>query len=342
MRRALLLAAALPAALLLVPAAASAHAVLVDSVPARGATVREQPRQVVLRFSESVEANFGALRVFDARARRVDDGPAQHPGASGARLSVGLKPGLPDGTYVATYRVISADSHPVFGGLVFSVGAPGAAGTPAASDLIGDSSAGPVTQVAFGVARGVTYLATALVLGGLLFVLAVWLPALRSAMGAGQEWAAAAQLFLHRTRRLLLAAAAAGIAAGIAGIVLQGATAGATSGWAALRPAVAGDVLGTRFGEVWGLRVLAFVALIPTQHAEQRGPDASTPPTISTSRWVSGWSMRRRELGGDMRLLAVGREGSSVVGRLTLRAGLQPPSRKPPKRDRAEERSLRA
>lgn len=89
--------------------------------------------------------------------------------------------------------------------------------------------------------------------------------------------------------------------------------------------------------------VIAGVALIPTQHAEQREPDASTPPTISTSRWVSGWSMRRREFGGDMRLLAVGREGSSVVGRLTLRAGLQPPSRKPPKRDdRAEERSLRA
>ena len=38
--------------------------------------------------------------------------------------------------------------------------------------------------------------------------------------------------------------------------------------------------------------VIAGAALIPTQHAEQREPDASTPPTITTSRWVSGWSMR--------------------------------------------------
>jgi hypothetical protein len=47
------------------------------------------------------------------------------------------------------------------------------------------------------------------------------------------------------------------------------------------------------------------------------------------------------KLGRDRRLLAVDPEGSSVGGRLTLRAGLQPRSRKPPKRDRAEERSLR-
>ena len=114
--------------------------------PQRGATLQEQPRQVVLRFSESVEANFGALRVFDAAAKRVDDGRTVHPGGSGAELAVGLKPGLPDGTYVATYRVISADSHPVSGGLVFSIGAPGAAATPTVADLIGDTDAGPVTR----------------------------------------------------------------------------------------------------------------------------------------------------------------------------------------------------
>ena len=100
----------------------------------------------MLHFSETVEGNFGAVRVFDARARRVDDGRTIHPGGSGSRLAVGLKPGLPDGTYVATYRVISADSHPVSGGLVFSVGKPAAAAAPTVAELIGDSAAGPVTQ----------------------------------------------------------------------------------------------------------------------------------------------------------------------------------------------------
>lgn len=261
MRRAALLLTSALLALLLVPAGASAHALLVDSDPERGATLREQPRQVELRFSEGVEANFGALRVFDAAAKRVDDGRAVHPGGSGSRLAVGLKGGLADGTYVATYRVISADSHPVSGGLVFSIGKPGAAAAPTVSELIGDSSAGPVTQGAFGVVRALTYLATALVLGGLAFLLAVWLPALRSSAGAEDEWREASGAFLRRARILLLGAAAAGIASGLAGIVLQGATAGATSAWAALKPSVVGDVLGTRFGEVWGLRTLAFGVL---------------------------------------------------------------------------------
>ncbi len=258
-------------ALVLVPAGASAHALLLDSVPQRGATLREQPRQVVLRFSESVEANFGALRVFDARAERVDDGRTLHPGASGARLAVGLKPGLPNGTYVATYRAISADGHPVAGGLVFSVGAPGDAAAQSVSDLIGAGAAGPVTQALFGAARGLTYLATAIALGGVVFLLAVWLPALRATGATGQEWAAAVRGFERRTARLLLGAAAVGVVGGIAAIVLQGATAGATSGWAALAPAVVGDVLGTRFGEVWGLRVLAFALVAGAVALASRG-----------------------------------------------------------------------
>ena len=259
-RRALVLTGAL-LALALVPASASAHALLVDVVPQRGATLQKQPRQVVLHFSETVEANFGALRVFDAKATRVDDGRTVHPGGSGSRLAIGLKPGLPDGSYVATYRVISADSHPVAGGLVFSVGTPGAAAAPTVSELIGDSHAGPLTQVAFGIARGLTYLATAVVLGGLAFLLVVWLPALRATADARDEWRAASAAFVLRMRRLLVVAAALGLVGGAAGIVLQGATAGATSAWDALAPSVVGDVLGTRFGHVWGLRMLAFAVI---------------------------------------------------------------------------------
>jgi copper transport protein len=256
--RALALAGAVLLLVSVAPAAAQAHALLVDTAPQRGATLRGQPTRIVLRFSESVEANFGAVRVFDAAARRVDDGRIVHPGGDSARLAVGLRRGLPDGTYVATYRVISADSHPVSGGLVFSVGRPGAAAAPTVSELIGQTRAGPVTQGVFGLARGLTYLATALLLGGLVFLLAIWAPARRAAVEDANQSAGA---FEARARTLLVGAAALGIASGIAGIVMQGATAGATSGWAALKPGVVQDVLGTRFGEVWALRMLAFAAL---------------------------------------------------------------------------------
>jgi copper transport protein len=287
-RRGVLALACVLLAVLLAPAGAWAHAVLVDTSPERGATLREEPRQVVLHFNETVEGNFGAVQVFDAKAKRVDDAHTVHPGGNGSQLAVGLKPGLPHGTYVATYRVISADSHPVSGGLVFSIGAPGAAASPTVSELIGNANAGPVTQGAFGLARGLDYLATALVLGGLAFLLAVWLPALRAATGSSDEWRDASAAFLGRMRRMLLGACALGVVSGAAGIVLQGATAGATSGWAALSPGVVGDVLGTRFGHVWGVRVLAFVALAGAVAFALRG-----------AREPSAAGLRRVALGAD-------------------------------------------
>ena len=111
--------------------------------PERGADVKTAPRAVTFRFDEPVEGNFGAVRVFDAKGRRVDDNKVVHPGGRGPQVSVGLKPGLADGTYTATYRVISADSHPVSGGVVFSVGKPGTGPAATVSDLLSGSSAGP-------------------------------------------------------------------------------------------------------------------------------------------------------------------------------------------------------
>ena len=97
---------------------------------------------MVFRFNETVEGTFGAVRVYNAKGDRVDKGDAFHPGGSGPRIGVHLKPSLPQGTYTATYRVISADGHPVASGFVFSIGKPGAAGAPV-DKLLGGSKVGP-------------------------------------------------------------------------------------------------------------------------------------------------------------------------------------------------------
>jgi copper transport protein len=259
--RRLLIAALASLAALALPGSALAHAQLEGTSPARGAVLQAQPKQVMFRFGESVEGNFGAVRVFDAKGARVDDDKVFHPGGRGAQIAVGLKAGLPKGTYTATYRVISADSHPVSGGLVFSVGQAGAAPAETVSDLLSGSSVGPVTETAFGVARGLDYLAIALALGGLVFVLWIWGPALATAAGAGDGWPRASAAFAARARRLLWLAVALGVLSGLAGIVLQGATAAGTTFWSALDPSVVREVLGTRFGTVWGARILAWTLL---------------------------------------------------------------------------------
>jgi copper transport protein len=141
------------------------------------------------------------------------------------------------------------------------VGAGGPAPRLGVDELIEESSAGPVTEAAFGVVRASSYLATALAVGGLAFALAVLGPALREAAGAEPGRREAGLAFAARSRKLVLAAAAAGALAAALGIVLQGATAAGGTFWSALDPAVIEEVLGTRFGTIWGLRLLAFLGL---------------------------------------------------------------------------------
>ena len=245
-------------ALALLPATASAHALLEATSPERGARLERVPEQVSLRFSEPVEAEFGSVRVFDARGREVQDGRVFHPGGRGAEVAVRLRDGLSDDGYTVTYRVISADSHPVSGGFVFVAG-DGTAPATTVADLLGEDRAGPVTRWAFAGVRAVQFGAIAAGLGALVFVLACWLPGLRAVAGGGSAWAGASAAFARRARALVLAAAGAGVLSGVLAIVLQGAVASGTPVWDALSAGVVSDVLGTRFGLWWGLGVILWL-----------------------------------------------------------------------------------
>ena len=98
---------------------AAAHASLVSVDPPDGARLDESPATVTLTFSETVSTGLGGVQVIDADGDQVQTGAAR---AQGAEVQVDVEPDLPDGTYVISYRVISADGHPVRGGSVFGVG----------------------------------------------------------------------------------------------------------------------------------------------------------------------------------------------------------------------------
>ncbi len=258
--RALIVALLALAAALLVPALASAHATLEGSSPERGANLREAPESVELQFSEPVEASFGSLRVFSSEGDTLGDLETFRPDDDGSALGVRLPADLEDGTYTVTYRVISADSHPVSGGFVFSVGDAGTAPSESVSDLLDDTEAGTATQASATVARFLTYAATGLAVGVFAFALLVFLPAVRQ-LGKDETWQDATDAFGRRAKTLVVIAAGAGLVGGALGIVTQGAIAGGTSVWDALDSGVISDVLGTRFGTVWGIRELAWVGI---------------------------------------------------------------------------------
>jgi len=266
---------------LLLPAAASAHARLEGTSPPQGAVVKKEPAAVIFEFDEPVEGNFGAVRVYDAAGERVDEGDAFHPNGEGPRLGVHLKPGLPDGSYTATYRVVSADGHIVSSGYVFSIGREGKAPTETVGELIGGAGNGKVTEIVYGLARGLEYLAIALAVGGVAFLLICWLPALGAAAGVGEDSRrSAARAFARRLRVVLWIAAAIGLIATAAQIVLEGAEAAGISGFSAITKTIVEETLETRFGTVWGFALLAWLAvglLAPFVTAGATGPWTNLP-----------------------------------------------------------------
>jgi copper transport protein len=106
----------------------SAHASLVAADPADGSVLATAPKTVHLRFNEPVTP--AAISLVDASGRIRDD-VAVH--AVDQTITMTSPETLPHGTQIVSYRIISADGHPVAGSLVFSIGeVTGAAPAPAA------------------------------------------------------------------------------------------------------------------------------------------------------------------------------------------------------------------
>ncbi|MBV9941454.1 MAG: copper resistance protein CopC/CopD [Solirubrobacterales bacterium] len=265
------------------PGGAWGHAQLMSSSPAGNAVVGREPSVVSFSFGESVGIEGEAVRVFDRDGRRVDSGGAFHVGGSGSVVGVRLRHGLPDGTYTATYRVVSADTHIVTGGFVFSIGSRSASGGVALGRLAAGGGSGPVSDTAFAAARGVQYAAIALAAGLLVFLLGVWSAALQRA-GAGPEaWREASRRYLSRVRVVLLGCCVAGAVSALVGIVLQGAEARGVDFWQGIGTGTVSEVIPSRFGIVWGAGFVAWlVALIVLVAPFARGSAAGVVPRPAT------------------------------------------------------------
>jgi copper transport protein len=98
---------------------AFAHASLAASEPRDGAVLTAAPKRVELHFNEKVTA--GAVHLIDAAGKLRDDADVD---AKDETIAVTVPSDLPQGTSIVSYRVISADGHPVAGSVTFSVGAP--------------------------------------------------------------------------------------------------------------------------------------------------------------------------------------------------------------------------
>jgi len=114
--------AAVVAALVL-PAAALAHATLLQTTPANGAVLAKAPKTVTVLFDDSVRVAKGNAAVENATQSSVLAGNAT---VHGRVLTIPLK-ALADGAYSVRWSIVSEDGHREEGVLAFAVGAGSAA-----------------------------------------------------------------------------------------------------------------------------------------------------------------------------------------------------------------------
>jgi putative copper export protein/methionine-rich copper-binding protein CopC len=163
------LAAALMGALtvLVGPAqVANAHAALTTTTPTQGSVIPNTPDEIVLTFNEPVALVPGRTQVIAPDGKRINVGD---PRTSGLRLTIDVRvPDRPLGTYVVSYRVISADSHAISGAFAFSVGA------PSAPPEVQEVAVRPEVRAAVPVAKYLGYVGLTLTVGPLLLLLTLW------------------------------------------------------------------------------------------------------------------------------------------------------------------------
>src|SRR2546421_8598287 len=260
---------------------ASAHARLLRSQPAANSTLKQTPKSVELWFSEELEASMSTVTVTDQAGGRVDKNNATLAEGD-KKLQIELEE-LESGTYTVDWKVLSTDQHTMKGQFTFTV-APGVAPptqqpsaappqTPPSALQIAPTQ-GPAaprlstqesgSTLGMSLVRWLQYVAMMLLLGGFVFYLFVFAPAVRRARGLSEtERAATVSVSARRIIFFAWLSLAALVFVSLAALVLQAATVFDKGLGDALSPALLQQVITrTGFGSYWRLQVWATAALL--------------------------------------------------------------------------------
>jgi copper transport protein len=221
-------------------APAAAHAQLEGSEPPSGSALAESPPFFELRFDEPVEIALGAIELVSADGTSIDVGAADHPGGDRRRVSVPL-PELGDGTYVASWRVVSSDGHPVQGAVTFAVGA----ARPVVDDaVLGDflaaQESGGLVDALGTLARTFAYGGVLVLVGAVALALVGWRAGLDTAAG----------------HRIAVGAWTAAVVGAVAQFAVQGPTVLGTGVGDAFRPGLWSDIAATQVGRALLIRIV--------------------------------------------------------------------------------------
>ncbi len=233
-----------------------AHASLIRSVPDVGAVLTEPPPEIILEYSEELDAAATQVALYDGIGQVVIPGPGVIDSGNPHILRLQLR-SLPEGVYSAVWRVRSAvDGHVTNGSVGFSVGE----GSPPASLLPPPGTPGPAMRLpstAETLVRWLAYLSVTLAVGSLVFGFFIWRPAYQLDVNRSP----AADEAIRRRIRWLTAGGLAGLGmATILFVMVQAAQAREVPVWSALRLPLS-ELFSGRIGLFMSLRLLLTIAL---------------------------------------------------------------------------------
>lgn len=100
--------------------AATAHSELEGSVPAQGSTV-STVTELVLTFGEAVVPDYSTVVLANSAGVPVELGTPTYDTTATVMTIPIVSGALPDGGYVAGFRIVSVDGHPISGEVDFTV-----------------------------------------------------------------------------------------------------------------------------------------------------------------------------------------------------------------------------
>lgn len=123
-------------------APALAHSDLASSDPAASTRLATPPSQLTLTFTDQVNPQFVTIRLSVEGAAAVDLPHATSGKQVTAQAPSSTESQASDQTWTVTYRIVSADGHPISGSYAFTV----AAAPPPTTTSTGPTSGTPATN----------------------------------------------------------------------------------------------------------------------------------------------------------------------------------------------------
>ena len=226
-------------------APAGAHAYLTTSDPPSGALLAQAPAQVTMTFAERLEPSVSRADFYDQTGVLIPDTSFTIPEPSTMILS--LPPSLANGTYSIVWTSLSADDgHTASGFISFTIGKESDIETVVLPALA-STSAPP--EILTTIARGITYLGLAILVG----LWPVWLLVIRPAFRPVWQLGPAAVV---RARRLVAVGLGLALGGSVMALILQAVTTGE-----GLLDGLRTTLFETRYGTIWLVRVSLLVAL---------------------------------------------------------------------------------